>query len=177
MKVAMTGHRPKDLGNEYDLRGPYSDYIRKEFQTKVIDVYHPEKIITGLADGSDQIITLLAFENNIPVLGVKPFEGQENKWLEATIKRYREILVHPLMTWINPYDYEVTTETKFWEIANLMQKRNEWMVDHLNISSGDLLVPIWNGNTIKSGTYNCLKYARRRIPESHIIYIDPRKAM
>jgi uncharacterized phage-like protein YoqJ len=35
----------------------------------------------------------------------------------------------------------------------MLQKRNEWMVDHC-----DLLIAVWDGS--EGGTANCVRYAR-----------------
>lgn len=48
-----------------------------------------------------------------------------------------------------------------------MQKRNEYMVDHT-----DVLIALWDKDIVnKSGTYNCIKYARKI--GKPIIIIDP----
>lgn len=67
MIITVTGHRPKYLGNEYNLVGPYSDYIRKELQ-KIIDERQPIQMISGMALGVDTMWALLAIKNKIPLI-------------------------------------------------------------------------------------------------------------
>ena len=45
--------------------------------------------------------------------------------------------------------------------ADVMQKRNEYMVDH-----SDIVLAVWNGK--KSGTENCIKYAEKMGKKSGI---------
>lgn len=52
MRIAVTGHRPDKLGNEYDGKGPISGFIISKLQ-EVLDTYAGNEIlpITGMALG------------------------------------------------------------------------------------------------------------------------------
>jgi uncharacterized phage-like protein YoqJ len=155
MIIAVTGHRPDKLGNEYNMDGKYSNFINKEIQ-KLIDEYKPNKGISGMALGVDTIFAINILYSNIPLIAAIPFEGQESKWIQESKDLYFEILNNPL------------TEKKYvcepgyanWK----MQRRNEWMVDHC-----DVLIAVWNGSA--GGTCNCIKYAKSQKKE--IKYINP----
>jgi uncharacterized phage-like protein YoqJ len=170
MIIAGTGHRPQKLGNEFDMKGPYSEYIISQLQ-KIFDQYKPDNVISGLAIGFDQILALVALDNNINLTAAIPFKGQETKWPQSSQDIYNEILAHPLTTVVIIDDkLDITNPTTtFWQISNAMQKRNEWMVDQL-IDIEDQLVRVWDGS--KGGTYNCIKYAKKTIGENRIIPID-----
>lgn len=50
--------------------------------------------------------------------------------------------------------------------ADVMQKRNEYMVDH-----SDIVLAVWNGK--KSGTENCIKYAEKWAKKWNISSHEP----
>lgn len=70
------------------------------------------------------------------------------------IVRYREILMEAKTVKVVADHYE----------ADVMQKRNEYMVDH-----SDIVLAVWNGK--KSGTKNCIKYAEKM--GKKVEYIEP----
>lgn len=70
------------------------------------------------------------------------------------IVRYREILMEAKTVKVVADHYE----------ADVMQKRNEYMVDH-----SDIVLAVWNGK--KSGTENCIKYAEKM--GKKVEYIEP----
>jgi uncharacterized phage-like protein YoqJ len=147
MRIAATGHRPNKLGNEYNLKGPYSDWIRDQMR-KVIEDKKPERLISGMALGVDTIWALLAIEMKIPLTAAIPFVGQENKWRSNNVQLYRMVLDHPGTTVVNVSGFD-------WYNPRFMHIRNEWMVDN-----SDLLVAVWNGTA--GGTMSCVAYAKRK---------------
>lgn len=159
MTIALTGHRPHKLGNEYDLKGPYSNYLRHELQI-IIDIHKPTKAISGMALGADTIWALLALQNNIPLTAAIPCNNQENKWKMSSKKLYHNILSNQLTTKvvINTGPYQP------WK----MNQRNIWMVDHC-----DLLIAIYNGS--EGGTKNCYEYAKQT--QKATIKINPDNAI
>jgi uncharacterized phage-like protein YoqJ len=158
--VAVTGHRPCKLGNEYGLQGPYSDYIREEIR-KLLLLYRPIQAISGMALGVDTIFAQEALQLDIPLLASLPFKGQECKWPYQSQQNYHQILSNPLVTTF------VVCEGGYNSAK--MQIRNEYMVDNCNI-----LISVWNGT--KGGTMNCVRYAEKKKREGceiEIIYINP----
>lgn len=155
MKIAITGHRPNKLGNDYNFTGPLMKKITVKLQS-IIEDKKPNLIITGMALGIDTLWANLAIKNNIPFIAAIPCEGHESRWPDSSKKIYYEILIHPLCT-----IHYVSEDTY---TAWCMQKRNEYMVDEC-----DLLVAVWDGTP--GGTYNCVKYAKEQKKE--IIRINP----
>jgi uncharacterized phage-like protein YoqJ len=143
MRIAVTGHRPNKLGNEYNLNGPITTKIKLDLQ-RLINHLRPFQMISGMALGVDTIWAILALENNIPLIAAIPCINQESKWPESSQKRYKEILSNPL-TIIE----QVSNESYSNEC---MQNRNIWMVNNC-----DLLIGVWDKTG--GGTANCLKYA------------------
>lgn len=164
MRIAVTGHRPNKLGNEYDLIGPYSNHIFKKLQ-EVIDVYkHTQPyLLTGMALGVDMIWAKLAIMNNLPFIAYIPFKGQELKWPEKSQKLYYQLLSNAEEIIIcSPGSY---TLENTYVVAQKMQIRNQRMVD-----DSHLLVAVWDGTP--GGTANCVNYATAR--KKAILRIDPK---
>ena len=156
MIAAATGHRPNKLGNEYDLCGPHTDFIKGEI-FKWLSANKPEKIISGMALGVDQIWAICGIRKDIPVIAAIPCTKQESRWPKKSIDLYNSILSYGLV------------EKHFVSLENYthecMQKRNRWMVDNR-----DVLVAVWNGSP--GGTANCVKYAREVNKQVFMINID-----
>lgn len=155
LSIAITGHRPNKLGNEYDLDGPITTKIRQEI-IKILKQEKPDKIITGMALGVDQLFALIGIEMNIPIIAAIPCGNYFSQWPLKSQKLYNEILSSKQIcqiTLVSDEEYK----------PYLMQKRNEWMVDHC-----DKLIAVWNGTN--GGTKNCIDYAKK--VNKPIIYIN-----
>lgn len=146
MRIAVTGHRPSKLGNEYDYNGPYSKFIDSQLRNLLTE-YQPSQGISGMALGVDTIFALICLEMKIPLLAALPFEGQESKWPLKSQKKYYEILNNQLTTTVMVCEPGYDPEK--------MQIRNAYMVDNC-----DLLLAVYNGT--RGGTFNCMDYARKR---------------
>ena len=160
MIIAATGHRPKYLGNEYNLDGPYSQYIREELQ-KIIDKYKPTQMISGMALGVDTIWAELAILNKIPLMAAIPFFGQESRWKRKDQKKYHELIQQA---------YRVNVSSDRSDNKNFYEffiDRDKWMVDHCH-----LLVAVLLPNKKSGGTYYTVKYAKKE--NIKIIKINPK---
>lgn len=155
MKLAVTGHRPHKLNNEYSYSGPCSDYLRTELKLILVE-HKPSLGITGMALGADTLFALACLELEIPLLAAIPFEGQEKNWPTSSKKLYNEILSNKLVT------QHLVTNGSYSQAA--FQTRNEYMVDLC-----DKLVAIHDGT--KGGTYNTVRYAQS--VDREIILINP----
>lgn len=154
--VAGTGHRPEKL-----IIGAYNGYD-SEVARRIVDLavcaigrYHPEIIITGMAQGWDQAIAEAAFVMAVPYHAYVPFQGQERRWPKSAQRKYQSLLSDAeQVRVINDGVVENHAQA-----AQLMQQRNEAMMDALG--EDDSVWALWNGDTF-GGTYNCVKYAQRR---------------
>ena len=154
MKIAITGHRPKSLNNEYDGTGPMSIWIKKEIN-KVLDKQGPTMLISGMALGVDMLFAEIAIERELDLLAAIPCKGQEKVWTKKSQDRYNKILSYD-----NCSKVYVNENYSVWA----MQKRNEYMVDKSN-----LLIACWDGTV--GGTCNAVQYAKKVNKE--IIRINP----
>lgn len=142
MKIAITGHRPNKLWNDYDLISPGMNKIKDELQ-HIINVCKPDALISGMALGIDTLWAKLAVENNIILHAYIPFKGQESVWTNKSKDLYYSLLEYAK---IKIY----CSDPGF--AAYKMQIRNEQMVNDC-----DLLIAVWDGTS--GGTANCVKYA------------------
>lgn len=159
MVIAVTGHRPDKLGREYNMKGPYSDYISNEFD-KIIEAYKPKQGISGMALGVDTLWAIACLYHNIPLIAAVPFEGQESAWPDSSQRVYRQIIEHAEVSVV----YVCEPGYEAWK----MQRRNEFMVNEC-----DILLACWDSSP--GGTANCVKYAEK--VKKQIIRIDPRLAV
>lgn len=180
MKIAITGHRPNKLGNDYDLTGPLIGTIRKKIYEVLRDCItsgYPDidnmrkqlTLITGMALGIDTLFAQLAIELDIPFIAAIPFAGQYRKWQESSVRIYHDILIKAqsiqvvdINKNVNYSEYCKLPETAFSN--KKMQDRNIWMVDNCN-----LLIAVWDGSS--GGTKNCVDYAMTT--DKTVIRINP----
>jgi uncharacterized phage-like protein YoqJ len=169
--AAFTGHRPDKLGG-YELNNPRRMRIRHTIRNLDID-----GAITGGALGVDQDAAMAVHDRDIPYIVAAPCRGQSAKWPELSQALYQEICQNSdpeLMTHIIHISDVMTVGIEdlgmyknvpvyirhgvIYTFNNpypgpwVMQRRNEWMVDHC-----DILYAFWDGTS--GGTANCVKYA------------------
>lgn len=163
MKIAITGHRPNKLGNDYNLTSPLIQKIKLEIEEILFDYYthittNELILISGMALGIDTLFAKIAIEHKFPFIAAIPFHNQDCKWIDSSKKIYRELLSQAKEV--------IDTSGEFIYRPELMQIRNEWMVDNC-----DVLIAVWNGTS--GGTKNCINYAKKQ--GKQIIYINPDK--
>lgn len=154
--IAITGHRPNKLGNDYSFKSDLSKAIIKELQA-LIDKLKPECIMSGMALGIDTMWAVLAIKNNIPLIAAIPCRGHSSQWPPQSVKLYNRLINDPLCTQVLVTDSDYTPQC--------MQTRNEFMVDN-----SDELIAVWDGTP--GGTGNCVRYANGKIL---LHRIDPTK--
>lgn len=136
MIVAFTGHRPSKLiGRVSEVSGAIHAFL---LETR------PDEVISGMAEGVDQIAAAWCRILRIPWRAAVPFPGQESRWTERARENYHKLILDARDIVLVDEEYHP------WSF----QKRNEYMVDHC-----DLLVAVWDGSD--GGTGNCIRYARR----------------
>lgn len=164
MKIAITGHRPKVLGWGYDYSSSNYRELSEELENIIIDCIKDTEeqieIISGMALGVDIVFALVAIKlkqegHDVKLHCVIPFKGQENKWFKEDRELYKSILNEA-----DKATYVCDEGYASWK----MQKRNEFMVDRC-----DMLIAVWNGK--KSGTGNCVEYAKKKNRE--VIFLNP----
>lgn len=158
MKICVTGHRPHKLYG-YNLRDKRWTVLKNKFK-KILIENNCTEAITGMALGVDTVFALTVLEMKREGYDIKlhcaiPCRNHSCKWIKESVDLYNKIL-----------DKADTVKLVSNENYNpyLMQKRNEYMVD-----LADKVIAVWDGS--KSGTANCVNYARKQGKE--IIKIEP----
>jgi len=142
MIVGFTGHRK--LGG-YKIPNPTYNYVEKQIKKTLAEKFkNVNKIISGMAIGSDQLAVKIAVELGIPFIAAVPFAGQESKWPKFVQDEYRALLKQA-------DDVVIVSEGGY--SPEKMQIRNEWIVNY-----SDAMIAIFN-EFPKGGTYNCICYA------------------
>lgn len=155
MTVAITGHRPNKLWNDYDLTSSHIQMIKAEIIIQLNNLC-PDKCISGMALGIDTLFAIIAIQNNIPLTAAIPFKGQELMWPSKSQVRYNRIL--------DKANKVVIVSEGGYNVEK-MQIRNQWMVDHC-----DHLIAVWDKTP--GGTANCVQYALH--VKKDITFINPR---
>ena len=159
MIVAVTGHRPPKLGGYYIPNPIYLNVkavLRAAFREQADRVPTGDElmILSGMALGVDQWAAEICIEEGIKWTAVIPFHGFEGRWPDISKRHYHNLL--------NEADnVHVVTDTSEYR-ANLLYRRNAWMVDNAS-----LVLAIWNGSS--GGTANCIEYARRKRVRTEIL--------
>lgn len=160
MKIAITGHRPHKLGNDYDLTSPLISWIENEI-IEILERYKKSDeeliLITGMALGIDTLFAKIAIKNKIKFIAAIPCKEQYIPWPKKSQETWYSIINNPLCI-----VYYISKESYTPECMNI---RNKWMVDNC-----DLLIGVWDGSS--GGTKNCIDYAvsQNKIP----VIINPK---
>lgn len=182
MNITFTGHRPNKIGG-YDWNSPKNQRVMLKIHREVENIimmndevdFH---FIFGGALGIDQMAFSLVniLKNaiqkykqvNITMEIAIPFKNQPNKWFKQEDKdRYNyQMSVADKITYVDSLTDYMRTNIPVGEYnPTKLQIRNEYMVDN-----ADLIIAIWDGS--KSGTANCVNYAKKLNKE--IIIINPK---
>lgn len=173
MRIAITGHRPHKLNNDYDLVSPLIQKIECQIEIYLMNMNilkidtDPDTIkrirynrdtdttlITGMALGIDTLFAQIAVKYGIPFIAAIPFTNQANKWPKHSQTTYYKLLGKAKEI------VNVSKQTNYK--PEYMQLRNIWMVDNCN-----LLIGVWDGTS--GGTANCLNYAKSIGRETKLI--------
>ena len=173
--ITFAGHRPDKLYG-YDLKDErylkLNKFLEEMLEDKILNEGY-DKFISGGALGFDTV-AFLSVKNlkekypHIQNIIAVPFENQSTKWstkdksLYNWMKNKADDIVY--VDTIEGYD-RTGTEIGVFHRDKLMI-RNEYMVDN-----SDLLIALWNGDN-KSGTANCIKYAKKVLTNNTIL-INP----
>ena len=164
MNIAGTGHRHQDLwGYEgypdsiWTLRRPktwgslyHELYVRTH---RYIVEHKASAVISGMALGFDTILAAAALAEKIPLWAYIPCPEQDSRWSTGCREIYATLLEKAAL---------IRTCSKSYSAA-AMQLRNERMVDDC-----DLVLACWNGKT-SGGTWNCIRYAKKKEVKIHNI--------
>lgn len=149
LTACVTGHRPADLFG-YNLMDARWLAVRGAIKRFLLD-NHVTELITGMALGVDQVAALGVIDlkdagHRILLHAAVPCRDHPSKWPKASQDLYNAILYKcDTVKLVSDEPYR----------PYLMQKRNEYMVDH-----SDIVIAVYKGTP--GGTKNCVDYAIKK---------------
>lgn len=164
--IAFTGHRPDKLYG-YDLKNDkylkLNKFLEKLLEEKITNEGY-DTFISGGALGFDTV-AFLSVKNlkkkypNIKNIIAVPFENQHSKWSLKDVNLYNWMkgVADEVIFVDSLEEYNRTNANVGMFHKDKLMIRNEYMVDN-----ADLLIAVWDGNN-KSGTANCIKYAKNKL--------------
>lgn len=153
MILGISGHRPEKLGG-YNIPNPIYNKVISQLEENILSL-KPDKVIIGMALGTDSWSAEICIKHNIPFIAAIPFIGQENFWPIESKEKYAYFLSQAdEIKYVNQGGYAK------WK----MFTRNKWIVDN-----SDLMLTISNGSS--SGTNQCINYAKEK--NKKVIIINP----
>ena len=123
LRIAVTGHHPKTIGG-YSPDNPIIPHIKHALSAHLFSL-HPSIVYTGMALGVDQWMAELCVEMGVPFVAAVPFANQASRWPRESWVRWNYLL-HMAKSVEILFD----TPSSDREAAMLLNRRNEWMVDH-----------------------------------------------
>jgi uncharacterized phage-like protein YoqJ len=153
VKVAVTGHRPKDLWG-YDAGEGWA-WLRGTLCGLLVELGATEAI-SGMALGVDQEFAYAALEAGVPVAAFVPFEGQERRWPASSQAAYRALLAR------------CARQVVVSQVASVeaFHARNTAMMQ-----ACDVAVCVWDSSRRSGGTFHAVGEALRLgVP---IVWVDP----
>ena len=160
MILGITGHRPPGLGCGYNIPNPTYEKVYKALQDKFHELC-TEKIISGMALGTDQWAAWAAMELGIPFIAAVPFEGQDSQWPDESKRKFKALLDSAA---------EVVIVSPGGYAPEKMHIRDRWIVDN-----SDALCAVWTGIQ-QGGTFGTIRYAEKEISKGRdykIHFINP----
>jgi uncharacterized phage-like protein YoqJ len=175
MKIAVTGHRPKDIGWGYDYNAPKWQELKNKMKEFLRD-QECEEAICGMALGVDTVYALAVLElkaegMNIRLIAAVPCYGQARQWPEVSQKLYYNILMQAdEIHVINGTESTIITADTFHLLkdssnytSQCMLDRNIWMIVRCS-----MLLAVWSGKTT-GGTAHAVHSAIARKKEFKVI--------
>lgn len=153
MILSFTGHRK--IFNQYypsKIWNPVCEEV-----VRVLKELKPDLILSGAAIGFDTLACDAALALDIPYNFVIPFKGQEKTWPQKSQEKYNNLLT-------TAKEVVIVSEGSY--SPDKMQIRNHYLIDN-----SDMVLALYDGSP-KSGTLNCINYAKSK--SKKLIIIDPK---
>ena len=148
--VAGTGHRPEQCEKEY--------VVRSKARTK-LRYSKAETFICGMAAGFDLWAADEALDLGIKVIAARPWAGHSARVEDKEL--YEKVLRHAAQV-------EYIDNSKDYPGPGVYHARNQWMVDNATHVMAYL-----NPEATSGGTFQCVKYAKKKGKPVANIWADP----
>jgi len=142
--VAVTGHRPPELGG-YDDDNPVATHVLGKL-TEIIAAkrqLNPDLVVvTGLGLGAEQLAASAAQAAGVPFVAVLPYPDPDTVWPAAARARFRRLLDQAAATVVVEHKVPATKQLA----GAALRRRDAWMARH----AAEAIV-IWNGDDATIG--------------------------
>lgn len=173
--VAFTGHRPANFNHKYDLKDPIYDPIKEELNRNIEALINDghDTFITGGALGVDMLAFFCVHKLKAKYPHIKnklaiPFKGYYKQWKDDGVK-YIKTMIKMMDEFVNVSEQGARYNSG-GNVVEQLQLRNEYMIDNC-----DAVIAVWDGS--KSGTHNCIKYAKKNNKKINYVYIIKEEQM
>lgn len=166
---SFTGHRPSRFVFRFDETHAACVALKEKLAQTIYTLYREEGIhryYTGCAQGADlwageAVLSLKKQYNDMQLVCVVPFEGQERGWEEEQRRRYSRLLDNSDQVIILAPDIGEQPAQKYY------LARNRYLVDHAN-----LLFAVYDkAFRRRSGTGYTVRYAEAQ--GKPVLYLHP----
>lgn len=142
MTVMVTGHRPQRLrGQEKKISAEMA---------RLMAELKPDKAISGMAAGADQIWAMAALDGGIPLYCYFPYPRQKYRPQEQ---------------------YIVENACGISNICSEYSRESYYIRDCAMVDDSDVVIAVWDGIE-QGGTWNTIKYARDKGKKIYYIKVE-----
>lgn len=167
LRIAVTGHRPKDLFG-YDPAHPGWQWVRGQLLRvlREFGAQGPVECISGLALGVDQVFFHVARGAGLPVAAYVPFEGQDRMWRAPDRRAYAEMRAQACRTVVcRTLTPGQDGGFSYGDVVEALHARNGRMVEDC-----DLIIAVWTGKSV-GGTAQAVRTALAA--GRPVLWVDP----
>ena len=145
MILGITGHRPPGLFGSYDIPTKPNNKVYQALLSKFKEL-QPEKIISGMAQGTDTFAAQAAVDLAIPFIAAVPCDDQDSLWPEPAKRIYHDLL-------------DKAAEVVIVSPGPYAPDKNH-IRDRYIVVRSDNLLAVWNGQKF-GGTFATVRIAQK----------------
>ncbi|MEA2715839.1 MAG: ribonuclease [Actinomycetota bacterium] len=137
--VAVTGHRPPELGG-YDVDNPVAAGVRDKLAEVLAAKrqLHPDLVVvTGLGLGAEQLAAEAAEAAGVPFVAVLPYPDPDDVWPADAKRRFRLLLDRAVSTVVVQAKKPATKQLA----GAALRRRDGWIASHASEA-----VVVWDGD-------------------------------
>jgi uncharacterized phage-like protein YoqJ len=142
--VAVTGHRPPELGG-YDPDNP----VAKEVRDKLTEILvakrqlHPDLgVLTGLGLGAEQLAAEAAIAADVPFVAVLPYPDPDGVWPAESRRHFRRLLDRAASFVLLEAKQPATKQLA----GAALRRRDAWLARHVHEA-----IVVWDGDDANVG--------------------------
>ncbi len=136
--VAVTGHRPPELGG-YEVGNPIASRVRDKLAEILAakGKLHPDLVaVTGLGLGAEQLAAEAAIAAGVPFVAVLPYPDPDAVWPAESRRRFRQLLDQAASTIVVEQKKPATKQLA----GAALRRRDAWIARHASEA-----IVVWDG--------------------------------